>query len=189
MIIELLKYLSILKFITKITSYINCRTVVENSAITLSCPVTGKPEPVVEWFKDGELLTPINITKRIDTAHIKGNDLKITNVKVINSGRYTCEARNKAGMIEQDILLYVMTPPKIERETIRTEISGKSQSALTINCPAYGRPTPAVTWLKNDKPFYHDSDVYLSANGRKLHFSNLKKDDVDRYTCIARNPA
>uniref|UniRef100_A0A1I8F226 Ig-like domain-containing protein n=1 Tax=Wuchereria bancrofti TaxID=6293 RepID=A0A1I8F226_WUCBA len=148
------------------------RTVVENSAITLSCPVTGKPEPVVEWFKDGELLTPINITKRIDTAHIKGNDLKITNVKVINSGRYTCEARNKAGMIEQDILLYVMTPPKIERETIRTEISGKSQSALTINCPAYGRPTPAVTWLKNDKPFYHDSD-----------------DDVDRYTCIARNPA
>lgn len=27
----------------------------------------------------------------------------------MNSGRYTCEAKNKAGMAEQDILLYVMS--------------------------------------------------------------------------------
>ncbi|CAG9531886.1 unnamed protein product [Cercopithifilaria johnstoni] len=165
------------------------RTAIENSAVTLSCPVTGKPEPIVEWFKDGELLTPLNITERIDTGHLKGNDLKIASVKVVNSGRYTCEAKNKAGMVEQDILLYVMTPPKIEHEEVPVEIGGKSQSALTINCPAYGRPMPAVTWLKSGRPFYHDSDVYLSANGMKLHFLNLKKNDADRYTCIARNPA
>ncbi|EFO22762.2 hypothetical protein LOAG_05722 [Loa loa] len=165
------------------------RTVIENSAVTLGCPVTGKPEPVVEWFKDGELLTQFNITKRIDTGYLQGNDLRIERVEVVNSGRYTCEAKNKAGMVEQDILLYVMTPPKIERERIPAEIGGKSQSALTINCPAYGRPTPTVTWLKAGRPFYHDSDVYLSANGMKLHFLNLKKNDVDRYTCIARNPA
>ncbi|KAM3729054.1 Hemicentin-1 [Dirofilaria immitis] len=165
------------------------RTVIENSAITLSCPVTGKPEPEVEWFKDGELLTQFNITKRIDTGQLKGTDLKISHVKVANSGRYTCEAKNKAGMVEQEILLYVMTPPKIEREGVPAEIGGESQSALTINCPAYGRPTPTVTWLKAGRPFYHDSDVYLSANGMKLHFLNLKKNDIDRYTCIARNPA
>ncbi|VBB33721.1 unnamed protein product, partial [Acanthocheilonema viteae] len=165
------------------------RTLIENSAITLSCPVTGKPEPTVEWFKDGELLTSLNITKRIDTGYMKGNDLKIARIKVVNSGRYTCEAKNKAGMVEQDILVYVMTPPKIEREGVPAEIGGKSQSALTINCPAYGRPMPTVTWLKAGRPFYHDSDVYLSANGMKLHFLNLKKNDVDRYTCIARNPA
>lgn len=58
------------------------RTVIENSAVTLSCPVTGKPEPIVEWFKDGELLTAFNITKRIDTGHLNGNDLKITRVNV-----------------------------------------------------------------------------------------------------------
>ncbi|VDP21781.1 unnamed protein product, partial [Onchocerca flexuosa] len=85
------------------------RTVIENSAITLSCPVTGKPEPGVEWFKDGELLTQFNITKRIDTGQLNGNDLKISRVRVVNSGRYTCEAKNKAGMAEQDILLYVMS--------------------------------------------------------------------------------
>uniref|UniRef100_A0A0R3RPN6 Immunoglobulin I-set domain protein n=1 Tax=Elaeophora elaphi TaxID=1147741 RepID=A0A0R3RPN6_9BILA len=165
------------------------RTVIENSAVTLSCPVTGKPEPIVEWFKDGEFLTPFNITKRIDTGHLRGNDLRIASVKVINSGRYTCEAKNKGGMVEQDILLYVMTPPKIERDGVPAEIAGKSQSTLTISCPAYGRPMPTVTWLKAGRPFYHDSDVYLSANGMKLHFLDLKKDDVDRYTCIARNPA
>uniref|UniRef100_A0A915PVG6 Ig-like domain-containing protein n=1 Tax=Setaria digitata TaxID=48799 RepID=A0A915PVG6_9BILA len=165
------------------------RTVIESRAVTLSCPVTGKPEPIVEWFKDGELLTPLNITRRIDTGRLEGNDLKIARVKVMNSGRYTCEAKNRAGMAEQDILLYAMTPPKIEREGIPAEISGKSQSAITINCPAYGRPMPTVTWQKAGRPFSYDSDVYLSANGMKLHFLNLKKNDVDRYTCIARNPA
>lgn len=55
---------------------------IESNTVTLSCPVTGKPEPIVEWFKDGELLTQFNITKRIDTGHLKGNDLKISRVKV-----------------------------------------------------------------------------------------------------------
>lgn len=55
---------------------------IENSAITLSCPVTGKPEPMVEWFKDGELLTEVNITKRITTGRLQGNDLKIARVNV-----------------------------------------------------------------------------------------------------------
>lgn len=58
------------------------RTVIENSTVTLSCPVTGKPEPIVEWFKDGELLTSYNITKRIVAGQLKGNDLKITRVQV-----------------------------------------------------------------------------------------------------------
>lgn len=33
----------------------------------------------------------------------------LTVFQVLNSGRYTCEAKNKAGMVEQDILLYVMS--------------------------------------------------------------------------------
>uniref|UniRef100_A0A183D5H3 Ig-like domain-containing protein n=1 Tax=Gongylonema pulchrum TaxID=637853 RepID=A0A183D5H3_9BILA len=141
----------------------------------LSCPVTGKPEPTVEWFKDGELLAPHNITSKIRTGQLEGNDLKISRVQVGNSGRFTCEAKNKAGMTEQDILLYVMTPPKIEREGVPSEIGAKARTALTINCPAYGRPMPTVTWLKAGRPFDYTPNVYLSANGMKLHFLDLKQ--------------
>uniref|UniRef100_A0A914RG71 Ig-like domain-containing protein n=1 Tax=Parascaris equorum TaxID=6256 RepID=A0A914RG71_PAREQ len=165
------------------------RTAIENSTVLLSCPVTGKPEPTIEWYRDGELLKPENITRRIRSGRLEGNDLRIVRIQVGDTGRYTCEARNKAGLAEQDVLIYVMTPPRIEREGVPSEIGGKSRSTVTISCPAYGRPPPAVTWLKAGRPLEYSPEVYLSANGMKLHFIDLKKEHADRYTCIARNLA
>uniref|UniRef100_F1KPK8 Hemicentin-2 n=1 Tax=Ascaris suum TaxID=6253 RepID=F1KPK8_ASCSU len=165
------------------------RTAIENSTVLLSCPATGKPEPTIEWYKDGELLKPENITRRIRSGRLEGNDLRIVRIQVGDTGRYTCEAKNKAGMAEQDVLIYVMTPPRIEREGVPSEIGGKSRSTVTISCPAYGRPPPAVTWLKAGRPLEYSPEVYLSANGMKLHFIDLKKEHADRYTCIARNLA
>uniref|UniRef100_A0A0M3IE08 Hemicentin-1 n=1 Tax=Ascaris lumbricoides TaxID=6252 RepID=A0A0M3IE08_ASCLU len=165
------------------------RTAIENSTVLLSCPATGKPEPTIEWYKDGELLKPENISRRIRSGRLEGNDLRIVRIQVGDTGRYTCEAKNKAGMAEQDVLIYVMTPPRIEREGVPSEIGGKSRSTVTISCPAYGRPPPAVTWLKAGRPLEYSPEVYLSANGMKLHFIDLKKEHADRYTCIARNLA
>lgn len=115
--------------------------------------------------------------------------------------------------------MIVLVPPTIERDGVPSEVGGKLRSALTINCPAYGRPTPKLTWLRAGRPFDYSHDVYLSANGMKLHFIDLKKvgilnkfstvfplfshrhhilyhnqvifieEDEDRYTCIARNAA
>ncbi|VDK20991.1 unnamed protein product [Anisakis simplex] len=150
------------------------KTVTENDVILLSCPATGKPEPTIDWYKDGELLTQQNITRRIRSGRLEGNDLRIARVEVSDGGRFTCEAKNKAGMAEQDFT-ELSAPPRIEREGVPSEIGGKSKSTVTISCPAYGRPMPTVTWLKAGRPLDYSQDVYLSANGMKLHFLDLKK--------------
>jgi hemicentin len=84
----------------------------------------------------------------------------------------------------------VSAPPRIEREGIPGEVDAIIDRQATISCPAYGRPNPTVTWLKSGRPLDDSTEnVYLTANGQKLHFLRLGRDHVDRYTCIARNAA
>ncbi|CAJ0933934.1 unnamed protein product, partial [Mesorhabditis belari] len=165
------------------------RTVIENKTVTLSCPATGKPEPSITWFKDGERLDVKNISTIVATAQLIKNEIKITRVNAKDSGRFTCEAKNVAGVDEQDVVLSVMTPPKIEREGIPSDIEEVADRTVTISCPVYGKPTPTVTWLKNGRPLSDQQKIKTSANGQKLYFLKLAKDEADRYTCIAKNPA
>uniref|UniRef100_A0A1I7X4M9 Hemicentin-1 n=1 Tax=Heterorhabditis bacteriophora TaxID=37862 RepID=A0A1I7X4M9_HETBA len=182
------------------------RTVIENESVTLSCPATGKPEPVITWLKDGETLHTENISNVVKSAVIKGSEIKIARVKSTISGRFTCEASNRAGTTEQDVLLNVMTLPRIEREGIPSDIEDVEGRTITLSCPVYGMPTPTVTWLKAGRPLNQHQNIKTSANGQKLYFLRLNKDDADslpfslyflynddmfiyRYTCVAKNAA
>ncbi|KAK0404397.1 hypothetical protein QR680_017438 [Steinernema hermaphroditum] len=165
------------------------RTVVENGTMTISCVATGKPEPTIEWYKDGELLVPENVTRKIRHGRIGEAGISISRIQKPDAGRYTCEAKNKAGIAEQDVSVFVMTPPQIERQGIPAEVSGELEKRLTMSCPAFGVPTPSVTWLKAGRPLDNENDIYFSANGQKLHFIRLSREDASKYTCIAKNAA
>ncbi|KAK6759923.1 hypothetical protein RB195_021467 [Necator americanus] len=165
------------------------RSVTEDSSITLSCPATGKPEPKITWQKDGEVLHPENISNVIRSAQMSGSEIKIARIKQHDSGRFTCEASNKAGTSEQDVLVNVLTPPRIEKDGIPSDIEEVAERTVTLSCPVHGKPTPAVTWLKAGRPLSQQQNVKTSANGQKLYFLSLSKDDAGRYTCVAKNPA
>uniref|UniRef100_A0A0K0E047 Hemicentin-1 n=1 Tax=Strongyloides stercoralis TaxID=6248 RepID=A0A0K0E047_STRER len=165
------------------------RTVVENSNITLSCPSDGKPDPEVRWYKDGELITDANCTERISSGKIEGQKLIINNVHIVNGGRFTCESKNKAGTDERDILLTVITPPKIIRDDISNEIDGAINKRADIQCPVTGKPPPKVFWLKDGKNFELSDGVQLSANEQKIFFTRINENHPGKYTCVARNLA
>ncbi|KJH48749.1 immunoglobulin I-set domain protein [Dictyocaulus viviparus] len=171
------------------------RTVIENSSITLSCPATGKPEPNIVWQKDGEILYPHNISNVIMSAEVVGSEIKITAIKEEDSGRFTCEASNKAGISEQDLTINVLTPPQIQRDGIPASIEEVADRPITISCPVSGKPAPIVTWLKAwslfsaGHPLDYQQTVKTSSNGQKLYIHNLNKNDISRYTCVARNAA
>ena len=59
----------------------------------LFCPVTGNPPPEIIWLKDGE---PLELDTRI-TMEADGHELRIQNASVLDTAKYTCKARNKAG--------------------------------------------------------------------------------------------
>ena len=59
----------------------------------------------------------------------------------------------------------------------------------SISCPAFGRPDPTVTWLRDGQPLGGQAQVVLSANGQRLHLLRAAERDGGRYTCVATNAA
>uniref|UniRef100_A0A915CT10 Ig-like domain-containing protein n=1 Tax=Ditylenchus dipsaci TaxID=166011 RepID=A0A915CT10_9BILA len=157
------------------------RTVIKGNELMLVCPSTGKPEPSITWYKNGELLLESNISRRLSNVHIEGYELKFTEVGAEHVGRYSCEARNKAGVAEQDVQLEVISPPRIQRDNLSSEVSGELGHRISITCPAFGHPPPQITWLKSNKPLNELSDVYLSSSKQRLHFAQLNRVKILSY--------
>uniref|UniRef100_A0A8B9LUH0 Neural cell adhesion molecule 2 n=1 Tax=Astyanax mexicanus TaxID=7994 RepID=A0A8B9LUH0_ASTMX len=72
-------------------------------SVTFTCRAYGSPEPDVTWHRKGvELQESEQYVMRA-----RGTTLTIRNIKQDDGGSYTCKASNKAGEVQQEIVLKV----------------------------------------------------------------------------------
>ncbi|XP_053900405.1 muscle M-line assembly protein unc-89-like [Malaclemys terrapin pileata] len=84
------------KIVKETQKYINCR---EGDSVVLECSISGEPQPIVTWFRNGKILTP---TEKFQFAEEEDGSyrLHIGEVSVSDAGTYKCVAENTAGVIE-----------------------------------------------------------------------------------------
>ena len=74
-----------------------------NEPVTLKCKVNGDPEPNVEWYKDGELVTTAREDPRSHKILLPDNGLFLLRAqhgkKEKDSGKYWCKASNIGGTV------------------------------------------------------------------------------------------
>ena len=74
-----------------------------NEPVTLNCKVNGDPEPNVEWYKDGELVTTAREDPRSHKILLPDNGLFLLRAqhgkKEKDSGKYWCKASNIGGTV------------------------------------------------------------------------------------------
>uniref|UniRef100_T1JH60 Ig-like domain-containing protein n=1 Tax=Strigamia maritima TaxID=126957 RepID=T1JH60_STRMM len=80
--------------------------VTKGSNMSLTCGVSGNPNPVVLWYKDGNSL--LNTNKRIFT--FRTGTLIVVDVRSVDSGRYRCFARNNFGNVTTTTQVSVIEP-------------------------------------------------------------------------------
>ena len=77
-------------------------TVARNEPVTLSCKATGRPEPVIEWYRDGSLVKTAPTDPQSHRILLPDGSLfflrAMQSKKEQDSGTYWCVASNKHGV-------------------------------------------------------------------------------------------
>lgn len=80
-------------------------------SVKLTCKVTGNPEPQLQWTKDGQTVVPSPSGAQIFQ---NGARLEISKMKVEDTGRYACTARNEAGAADDFADIDVLGTSKVD---------------------------------------------------------------------------
>lgn len=171
-------------------------TIDEGQQFTFQCVVTGQPQPIVEWYKDGRSIhTNADYKTTFDGAQCT---LTIDESIVADSARFTCKATNAAGQSETSGQLSVKEPQlpqlvMLESPSFTRQLqSGVAREGGTysFNCCVTGNPLPTVQWFKNDVCIDHLKDFHITFNNGEalLRLEEIFLDDQAVFTCKATNP-
>ncbi|KAJ7986246.1 hypothetical protein DPEC_G00337960 [Dallia pectoralis] len=160
-------------------------TVVRGNLASLLCIADGTPSPSMSWLKEGKTFVPDTHIKLLNL----GTTVQIPQVRVEDTGRYTCLAENTAGRTSRHFNLKVLDPPRINGSGVATEVSVVVNHVLELLCEVTGIPTPTLTWLKDGRPLPHTDSLRLLRGGEVLRIFSPQVEATGRYTCLANSPA
>ncbi|VDO54074.1 unnamed protein product, partial [Onchocerca flexuosa] len=129
------------------------------------------------------------ISKKDEEGH---HTLTIKEARLEDVGTYSCKAVNVAGTEKTEAKFAViseLSAPLFTDEIGELEIQEGEKAELT--CTVVGKPTPEVTWLRNDVEIHIDNTHFFKKddeNGKQmLIIASVNKEDFGTYTCVATN--
>ncbi|KAF5916712.1 hypothetical protein HPG69_005507 [Diceros bicornis minor] len=156
--------------------------------VELVCSANGFPTPLIQWLRDGKLITSSETERIRVTAN--GSTLNIYGALPSDTGKYTCVATNPAGEEDRIFNLNVYVPPSIRGNKEEAEkLMALVDMSINIECRATGIPPPQINWLKNGLPLPLSSHIRLLSGGQVIRIVRAQVSDVAVYTCVASNRA
>ncbi|XP_050440784.1 obscurin isoform X46 [Adelges cooleyi] len=132
----------------------------------------GAPKPKIKWFKDGKEISKTRNIQIIDSDEEECFKLIVTDLRVADSGTYTCQLTNEVGETSKSANLNVqdvelLRGPKIKKPLNDLEIIKGQKVAWSFTLVA--DPVPDVLWTCNGKEVNADFSVSSVeiANGLK----------------------
>nr|XP_012807460.2 hemicentin-2 [Jaculus jaculus] len=150
--------------------------------VVLTCHSSGVPTPTVSWSKAGTQLGARGSGYRVWPS----GALEIKQALPVHAGRYTCTARNSAGMAQKHVTLKVQASPVVK--PLPSVVQAMASEEVLLPCEASGVPRPTVTWQKEGLSIPSGVSAQVLPSGQ-LRIAYAKPDDAGNYLCIAQNSA
>ncbi|NWW40817.1 LRIG3 protein, partial [Panurus biarmicus] len=150
----------------------------------LECAAVGHPIPQIAWQKDGGTDFPAARKRRM---HVMPEDdvFFIVDVKIEDTGVYSCTAQNTAGSISANATLTVLETPSFLRPLLDRSVT-KGETAV-LQCIAGGSPPPRLNWTKDDSPLVVTERHFFAAGNQLLIIVDTDVEDAGKYTCEMSN--
>lgn len=156
----------------------------------LVCYVTGKPEPTIEWFKDGLRLRPTrNVTESFDgeTCTLTFKELELD-----DKGTYQCVASNELGKQSTSANL------EVRKKTYKPEVLEPLKDLVVYESETakfeikLARNTVAeVEWYQGTNRILHTNKFNIENDGQfhSLIVKDVQRNDAGLYKCVVKNDA
>nr|XP_042904670.1 obscurin-like isoform X3 [Parasteatoda tepidariorum] len=126
-----------------------------NQPLKLSCKVIGYPEPEIEWYFNGELISPRD-SRYTFTNFGDVHALNIQSCRPTDSGVFECKAKNSVGEDHTRSAVNISEKPEKGEPPMFLKRIGDNEvmEGMTAKFTACitGTPTPDVSWVKEGKP-------------------------------------
>ncbi|KAK7889483.1 hypothetical protein WMY93_025043 [Mugilogobius chulae] len=149
----------------------------EEGGFVIFCCEISKSTLSVQWKRNAQILNTNN------KFEIKQNrcyhELKIKDLKLEDSGSYTCQFGNT----ETTATLSVNEQPLFFKKGLEN-VEALEQDTATLCCEL-SKPGVSVQWKKNTQPLRANKKYEIKQDGclLYLHIKDLKPDDSSSYTC------
>ncbi|XP_051546218.1 neuronal cell adhesion molecule-like isoform X1 [Myxocyprinus asiaticus] len=152
--------------------------VIMNKPALLECASFGSPIPTITWFKDSRS----SILEGDPYVFHKNGTLEIHLSQALNSGKYTCVARNSLGISENHVYLEVKEPTRILRQPEYRVV--KRNRDVVFECKVKHDPSlvPTMMWLKDNAELPDDERFRVDSDS--LTITDVTESDAGTYTCI-----
>lgn len=159
----------------------------EGTAVTLNCPMKGKPFPIISWLKNGKSLNPTASEK----YRQRRSRLKIGSIELDDIATYTCIGKNKLGHLNFTYSIKVLE--NMPLRDIDVVDKPKNQTAhvgdtVIFLCRSEDWPKPQVHWSREtDSKRIMEVIQHASNQSDVLVLHNVTKSDTGKYTCYVSN--
>ncbi|XP_062849046.1 neuronal cell adhesion molecule-like isoform X1 [Trichomycterus rosablanca] len=152
--------------------------VIINRPALLDCASFGSPIPEVKWFKNSHS----SFLEGDPYVFHKNGTLEIPVAQTMNSGKYTCVARNTLGISENRVYLEVKEPTRILKQPAYRVIQRNRD--VVFECTVKHDPSlfPTMTWLKDNGELPDDDRFIVGSDS--LTIVDVTESDEGTYTCI-----
>ncbi|KAL5013978.1 hypothetical protein ScPMuIL_008248 [Solemya velum] len=156
----------------------------EGQAVSLTCETSGKPDPIITWFKNDYQITG----GRYKT--LPNGDLHIEKLVLADAGDFRCEAENIYGRMVAGGKLIVRRKTQIEAAPLDLEVNANIDAKFICSGTTdYEEVENLSVFWKKDGKIITTNDQRMTQNHQdnSLTISGTISRDSGTYTCVVSN--